>query len=318
MLSSLKNELNLESMLAEVELRLLDYTKSDSEKSQYLSQYLIKKGGKRLRPLLVILCAEGRNEKDVIDVAVAAELIHTASLVHDDIVDDSPKRRGVDTINSLLSNSYAVLTGDFLFAKAFEILSKFQEKKVLETFTKAITAMSIAEIEQLSNKNNLKKTYKQYYSEIYGKTGALLSACCKSGGMIAGYREREIIALETYGKELGFSFQITDDLLDVAGNGDELGKPKFQDLKEGHITLPIINLLAKDGQLDVAETLKESSNIDFSVVSKLIKEGEVDEYCYNLAVAHVDNALKSIECFGNESQRDALNKLAKLTLNRSQ
>ncbi|WP_353892267.1 polyprenyl synthetase family protein [Proteinivorax hydrogeniformans] len=320
MLNSLETDLKsksvIEDMLSEVEARLLEYTQSESEKSQYLAQYLIKRGGKRLRPLLVILSAGPDNRKEAVDVGVAAELIHTASLIHDDIVDSSKMRRGASTINSKWSDGIAVLVGDFLFAKAFEILSIYQHKEVLATFTKAITAMSVGEIEQLSNRNNLNKSYEQYYREIFGKTATLLAACCKSGGQLAGVSDIELTALETYGLELGYSFQVIDDLLDVVGCSNELGKPKFQDLKEGNITLPIINLLEKDQELEVIKTLQIESRIDFSVVSQLVVKANVIEYCQNVARGHIDNCLKSIEIIKSDTQKEILKNIAEMTLKR--
>lgn len=208
--------------------------------------YLLKSGGKRLRPLLIILSGktlstDGR--ENLIAAGAAAELIHMASLVHDDIIDKSLYRRGQPSIHSLWGQQNAVLAGDFLFAKAFDLLVSHQLFPVLQLMVKAIQEMCRGEIIQSTELFQTNQKEEEYFQRIEQKTGTLLAACCQSGAIIAHAAREEEMALKNYGTYLGYTYQIIDDLLDFSGDSQILGKPVCQDLSQGNITLPLLYLI---------------------------------------------------------------------------
>ncbi|MGH2331575.1 polyprenyl synthetase family protein [Thermoanaerobacter mathranii] len=202
-------------------------------------------GGKRLRPKLVLLtglCFSPAN-KEMIYSAVAAELIHTASLIHDDVIDRSDYRRNRPTINYVYGNHTAVLAGDFVFAKAFEMLCRYNLNRCMSYLVNAIQEMCTGEIMQA--RENPDKTVDEghYFRTIEKKTASLIAACCKSGADCGKAGEVQIEKMGLFGLYLGYAFQIVDDILDVTGDTREMGKPAAHDLEEGKITLPYIYLL---------------------------------------------------------------------------
>lgn len=208
--------------------------------------YLLESGGKRLRPLLIILSGKALNphcEKKLIAAGAAVELIHMASLVHDDIIDQSLYRRGQPSIHSLWGQKNAVLAGDFLFAKAFDLLVSHQLFMVLQLMVKAIQEMCRGEIIQSTSLFQTNQKEADYFQRIDQKTGKLLAACCQSGAIIAQADPGQETALKNYGTYLGYTYQIIDDLLDFTGNSNILGKPVCQDLTQGNLTLPVLYLI---------------------------------------------------------------------------
>lgn len=208
---------------------------------------LLSSGGKRLRPLLTLQSAQcfGTLNIATIDAAVAAELIHMASLIHDDVIDHSDLRRGVRTINSQQGNQVAVLAGDYVFAEAFRILASNHLLTCMSYLVEAIQAMCHGEVQQASEHYNLTIDPSQYFTRIAQKTGILLSSCCASGAASAGASQAEVECLGLYGMNLGYAYQIIDDILDFTGNPLTTGKPVAADLSNGNITLPVIYLLEK-------------------------------------------------------------------------
>jgi heptaprenyl diphosphate synthase len=206
---------------------------------------LLASGGKRLRPLLTLhsgMCFGPLNTA-TLQAAVAAELIHMASLIHDDVIDHSELRRGQPTINSQQGNLNAVLTGDYLFAEAFKILSSYQLMDSMNYLVEAIQSMCTGEVEQAHDQFNFSITINDYFERIAQKTGILLASSCRSGAATAGASIGDIERLGTYGMYLGYAYQIIDDLLDYTGNPEQTGKPVGSDLMNGNITLPMIYLL---------------------------------------------------------------------------
>ncbi|QNO16261.1 polyprenyl synthetase family protein [Alkalicella caledoniensis] len=310
----------VEDVLNIVQKKLLSISESESKHSNYITQYLIFRGGKRLRPLLVTLSSlEQADVDDIANIGAAAELIHTASLVHDDIVDDSKLRRGVQTINSKWNNSVAVLVGDFLFAKAFEILGQYKDRNIIDQYTGAISMMSIGELEQLKNRYNHRKSISQYYKEIRGKTGKLISVCCKSGAMLAEMQETDIEQIENYGLEVGYAFQIIDDMLDITGSPSSLGKPVFKDLVEGNITLPMILLLEHSNQRSLLEEIiitRDFSDVNMKLIYKAMGDNQIPEIIFEIAKEHIANALASLENTSNFYGKDRYKTLAEFVLKR--
>ncbi|MCR6545463.1 polyprenyl synthetase family protein [Dehalobacterium formicoaceticum] len=214
-----------------------------------MGTYFLNSGGKRLRPLLIILSGKAtapltpEREKNLIAAGAAVELIHMASLVHDDIIDQSLYRRGQPSVHALWGAKGAVLAGDFLFAKAFDILVSHNLFSVLKLMVLAIQEMCQGEILQSEQLFQTGQNEKDYFQRIEQKTGTLLAACCQSGALITQGNLRQVTGLKNYGTYLGYTYQITDDLLDFSGNSLDLGKPVCQDLRQGNLTLPILYLL---------------------------------------------------------------------------
>ena len=265
-----------------------------------MCSHMIKAGGKRIRPLLVLysgLAFSGLSD-ELVNASIAAELIHMASLTHDDIIDNSDFRRSKPSVNRLWGNHFSVLCGDYLFAKALGILSGDRLLKSLDLMIEAIENMCTGEIIQAENKFKPDMDIDTYYKQIAGKTAVFFQCCCKSGASIGCTDEHHIKTLGEYGLNIGLAFQIIDDLLDFCGNARTMGKPVGEDLRQGVITLPIIILLNdnKYGQ-PVRELINkrrfETQDMEM-VNSMLIESGAIDE-AFEIAGSHIDKARKSLQ-----------------------
>lgn len=203
-------------------------------------------GGKRLRPALALLAAKlGRADPDaMIQMAVGVELLHTASLVHDDVADNSELRRGLPTLYTRVGNALAVLVGDYLFAQSATRCVATRDLRVIGLFAQTLASMCQGQIDEASrgNHSHLKVTRDDYYATIRGKTASLFVLACEGGALLAGLAEPQVLAMRAYGEQLGLAFQLTDDILDFAGDERDLGKPVGSDLRQGTITLPVVYL----------------------------------------------------------------------------
>ncbi|GEM_PF-392561 len=233
--------------LAAVEDLLREVIVSQVPAMQKIIDHLSASQGKRLRPALVLLCGSlspsEHAKKNVLQVAVAAELIHTASLVHDDIIDGALWRRDQPSVHACYGNKAAVLAGDFLFARAFGLLPPGGQAQLFRAFSQVVGIMCEGEMEQAQNVYNLDRSRQEYLQNVYRKTAALLETCCGAGARLSGLEEDAAACLEEYGRSLGMAFQLIDDLLDIVGDPASLGKPVQSDIIEGNITLPYIYLL---------------------------------------------------------------------------
>nr|WP_278279256.1 polyprenyl synthetase family protein [Syntrophomonas palmitatica] len=209
--------------------------------------YLLESGGKMLRPRMVFQVASlySHDINTVIDIAAAVELIHLASLIHDDVIDQAATRRGRASVNKRFSNQVSVLTGDYLFASAFKIIDQRQVPGVMGEITSTIQLMCAGEIKQLGLLYHLDLSEEDYYEKIYRKTACLFASSCKVGALAAGAPTKEIELLSLFGACLGYAYQIIDDVLDFVADSQQLGKPAVSDLLQGNITLPVI-LALKD------------------------------------------------------------------------
>lgn len=212
-----------------------------------LAGHIVAAGGKRLRPILTLasarLCAyRGRRH---IRLAACVEFIHTATLLHDDVVDQSNLRRGLSTANALWGNQPSVLVGDFLFSRAFQLMVADGSLKVLKILSDASAVIAEGEVQQLITTNDTATSEKDYLSVVGAKTAALFSAACQIGAVVGERPENEEVALESYGRNFGIAFQIIDDLLDYSARQGELGKTIGDDFREGKITLPVILAFAR-------------------------------------------------------------------------
>jgi len=231
--------------LSGVEERLWRETRSSFSSVQLIVDHLFSAKGKLLRPLIAIASAMcfGEITSEVLDVAAAVELVHTASLVHDDVVDGASERRGVETVGSRWGSAIAVLLGDVLLARSLSLLTPYTEKGAVAIVSNAITRMCESEIDQAESAFDHSLKESRYLARISGKTAALIEASCKLGALAAGASPAMASCLGQYGERLGLAFQVSDDILDFSGDPQDAGKPTGQDLRHGIITLPAVYLL---------------------------------------------------------------------------
>lgn len=260
-----------------------------------MCNHILGAGGKRIRPLLVLYSGLIFSEPtpELLLAAAAAELIHMASLVHDDIIDESPLRRNKPSINKVWGNHFAVLCGDYLFAKAFSILSSNRLIKSLDYMVEAIQSMCYGEIFQAGDRFREDVDIDTYYDRIAKKTAIFLDCCCKSGAAVCGASEKQIQTLGEYGLNLGLAFQIIDDILDFCGDAGMMGKPKGEDLRQGNITLPLVLLLKNDKYCiwikDIIRKRDFSPQVINEIVNVLNSSGIIDE-SFNTMVSHIGKA----------------------------
>ena len=280
-------------------------------------------GGKRLRPLLFFVCARANKNfhlEKVLPLAAAIELIHTASLVHDDILDQSKIRRGVFTANEKYGPQVAVLIGDYLFAKAFQLVSEnHYGDDVSLVLSKLVKDLCIGEITQDRSLFKV-PTLTEYYEKIRLKTAVFLASCCQLGGMIAKLESNDIESLANYGTNLGLAFQIIDDLLDFFGDVKVTGKALGGDLKSGVITLPVIRALEISEESDILHDIIINNNVSDSDIIKAIeimKNVDSVEYCKMRAYAHINAARINLPNLINNSMFLTLEKIADFVIDRT-
>ena len=277
------------------------------------------KGGKRLRPMLFLLCANAKGDfpqEKSMPLATTLELIHTASLVHDDIIDTSKKRRGVETANSKYGAQIAVLIGDYLFAKAFQLVAENNYGEEVSTIlSKLVKNLCVGEIMQDRSLYKV-PTLAEYYTRINLKTAIFLSTCCRLGAIVSGMERREVDNLTAYGTNLGLAFQIIDDLLDFFGDEKVTGKPRGGDLKSGVITLPVLRALEVS---DEATTLREivTSGADVDGAIKIIQGTDAVDYCRTRAEAHIESARVNLPSTLRSSVARALEQVADFIVDRT-
>ena len=291
-----------------------------------VSTHLLEAGGKRLRPALVLLCAKtSRGECDedrLLEVAASTELLHMATLMHDDVIDSADSRRGRETANHRWGSHVSVLSGDFLLARAFMLLSRNADARIIQTLARTTSAMGEGEIRQMETRGNTEALSSGYESIIRGKTAEFISACCRLGAIVAGCTPEIEDAVGCYGLNVGMAFQITDDLLDLTGNPALTGKPIGADVREGKLTLPVIHALA---HADPAET----SRIEGLYKGGEVTTEEIEWLCAFVArvgaldssrlvaQTYIDLALGSLADFPDSESRASLHDLARSIPNRT-
>ena len=280
-------------------------------------------GGKRLRPLLFFICAKSSKDfslERMLPLATAIELIHTASLVHDDILDQSKLRRGIQTANSKYGAQIAVLIGDYLFAKAFQLVAENgYGDEVSLVLSKLVKNLCIGEISQDRSLFKI-PNMTEYYEKIYLKTAVFLASCCRLGGIVAGLSKREVESWTNYGIGLGLSFQIVDDLLDFFGDVKVTGKALGGDFKSGVITLPVIRALNVSSRSEILREIVTSGNVsesDIVTAIDIIKQTDALEYCKLRAYAHIDAARINLPTSIEDSTNFALEKIADFVVDRT-
>ncbi len=300
------------------------YLKTDVPVIDSIFEHLIEGGGKRFRPLLVLLaasCGEGAEKDDVNRLAVAVEFIHTATLLHDDVVDQSDVRRGNRVAHHIWGAEPSVLSGDYLYSRAFSILVEIGHLGILKAISSATTSMARGEVLQLLRSYSTATTVEEYIEVINGKTASLISGACRAAGYLAGFDGELVDALEAYGKNLGLSFQIIDDLLDYTAEGGVLGKTTGKDFLEGKVTLPIILLLQcldTESKKDVADIfLKETPDLDdFDRMRTMMESKGVFDKTREIAGQYSAAAGEQVMSCPDSTSRSCLNALAEYVVYR--
>ncbi len=219
--------------------------------------YLLDSGGKRVRPALVILASKFHqcDQEKVFSLAASVELLHTATLVHDDLLDGSLLRRGNPTLNTSLSPAVVILIGDYLFARAADLAAATESVPIVSIFAQTLMKICSGELNQVLGKSSWRRTKEDYYQSIYSKTASLFAASTEAGGLLSGAPAPTVEALQAYGYHLGMAFQIMDDILDFTGDEEELGKPIGSDLRQGTITLPLLLFLEAHPEVDILSSV---------------------------------------------------------------
>jgi octaprenyl-diphosphate synthase len=309
--------------LAAVDATIRRELASDVALVNQVSEYIIGAGGKRLRPLLVLLAARAAGAPPLgpqVMAAVVIEFIHTATLLHDDVVDGSHQRRGRDTANEVWGNSASVLVGDFLYSRAFQMMVRLKSLRVMEIMADATNVIAEGEVLQLMNAHDADTSESRYLEVIYRKTARLFEAGAQIAAVLAGAEPVVERALASYGRHLGNAFQLVDDSLDYRGSAAERGKNIGDDLAEGKPTLPVIHAL-RSGSAEQQALLRraiESGGLDdLPAVLKAIESAGGLEYTARLAQGETDQALAALEPLPESVHGDALRQLAGFAISRS-
>ena len=312
----------MQADLAKTDEILIDRLNSDVALINQMSHYIISSGGKRLRPLLLLLCARVTNYQGEHHhaMAVVIELIHTATLLHDDVVDESATRRGQETANELWGNAASVLVGDFLYSRAFEIMVEPDSMAIMRLLSEATNNIAQGEVLQLLNIKNADVTQEQYFTVIERKTACLFEAACKIGGMLSNSKSETIDTLGQFGLHLGNAFQIIDDVLDYESDSETMGKEVGNDLAEGKTTLPMIYALeqtsgAEHAMLRDAIESADTSNID-DIINILVRVNAFD-FTRGAAESESQKATDALNALPESNYRSALGLLCELSLKRT-
>jgi octaprenyl-diphosphate synthase len=258
---------SVKSDFAAVDAAIIEHLSSQVPMVEKIGQYIIESGGKRLRPLLVLLSARacGYQQQQHITLAAVVEFIHTATLLHDDVVDTSDLRRGKPTANNKWGNSSSVLVGDFLYSRAFQMLVSIGNIDVMGTLSNATNVIAEGEVLQLLNAKNPDVSEADYLHVILGKTAMLFEAASQTGAQMAQASSEQTEALRRFGRHLGVAFQLIDDLMDYTGDQTSMGKNVGDDLAEGKPTLPLIHAMA------------HAADDERKLIRKAIRQGSCDE-----------------------------------------
>src|SRR3990167_1304462 len=286
-----------------------------------LSKHIIQSGGKRLRPLIVLLAslACGYEGKEHITLAAMIEFFHTATLLHDDVVDDSKLRRGKKTANIIWGSKASILVGDYLFTLYMKLMLEVGNMHIMHLLANITHNITCGEIKQLANKNNYNLSEDDYFDVIMAKTSLLFAISASIGGIICGSSEDVEMALYNFGLHLGNDFQLIDDALDYCSNSETTGKNIGDDLAEGKATLPPIYILQKgtNKQKDlIRESIKTGDSSNFPEILTILKETKAREYTKKVANKEIDLAINSLNILPNSKYKDALREIAYFAVGR--
>ena len=285
-----------------------------------LYDYIFDKSGKKVRASISLISSYGmnKNQQNRVKLAAIIELLHTATLVHDDIIDNSDLRRGKTTVNVVWSNSHGVLIGDFIYSKAFMLMNEIGNFKVIDELSSATNKIAEGELMQLANKNNLNTSLQQLKKISYYKTGRLFEASAKSAAMLSGKSIPFIENISKAAKLIGIAFQVRDDLLDYGVSKGNIGKPEMQDILEDKITYPLYFALKYSNKKDSSKILKKLKNKDFSIkeVADFVSSSNAFNKCNSLIQNYNNEISKCINQISNKEIRDEMLNLSESLKNR--
>lgn len=313
--------MNLNKITSPIKSELTEFQKifSGSLKSNValvdlITKYILKQKGKKIRPILVLLSAKlcGKISSRTYVAATLVELLHTATLIHDDVVDDAKTRRGLASINAVWKNKAAVLMGDFLLSKGLLVSLDNNEPDFLKATSEAVRRMSEGELLQIQKARNFDATEETYFKVISDKTASLIKTCCKIGAMSATNDKSKVDNMASYGENLGIAFQLRDDLLDYTGRKKLLGKATGNDLKEKKFTLPLLialkNAPSKNSR-EIMRLIKSESQKKFDSVYYFVEEYGGIEYTQEKIFKYSEQALEAIKSFANNESKESLTEL---------
>jgi octaprenyl-diphosphate synthase len=287
-----------------------------------ISEYIIVSGGKRIRPLLTLLCGRicGFTTGNTLHkMAAMIEYIHTATLLHDDVVDESGMRRGRQTSNAVFGNAASVLVGDFIYTRAFQMMLHGNSLKLMQIMANCTNQVSEGEVLQLLNIGKSNLTENEYFAVIKAKTAALFEAAARVAAIITNSPEEKENSLANYAINLGTAFQIIDDILDYSSSSDIIGKNVGDDLLEGKVTLPLIYLIQNGTDADkklVMNAIEHPQNAKIESIISLVKKSNALKYCKEMAQNYINNAVLNLSIFEESVYKTAMIELVEKSLNR--
>lgn len=308
--------------LPAIDTEIREQLASDVVLINQLGHYIINAGGKRLRPMLVLLAAHaaGYDGDKHIRLAATVEFIHTATLLHDDVVDDSDMRRGRDSANAVFGNEASVLVGDFLYSRAFQMMVTADNMEIQRVFAEATNRIAEGEVLQLLNVHDPDTDEARYFDVIERKTAKLFEAACEIGGLLGNCNDEERTALREYGLQLGIAFQLIDDVLDYSSESGELGKNVGDDLAEGKPTLPLIHVMenGNETQRQLVRTAIENGGLDeLDNVMEAIRSTSALEYTQSRADESAKRAHRALDKLPDNEYIDALRSIIDIAVHRS-
>ncbi len=286
-----------------------------------LAKEILLAGGKRIRPVLTLLAYDlsgGDNRSEIMDFAVAMELIHTATLVHDDVYDGAKLRRGVQTLHEKYGLDHAIIGGDFLFVMGFGLGGRYEEN-IVRIMAETCAAIASGELKQIQHISDLSTGPEDYYEIVRGKTAGPFASACECAAIIAGATPSEIQSMRDFGMELGIAFQLVDDLLDLVGD-ERMGKARGTDIHEGKMTLPIIHaltLLHGEARRNLAEVLENFHDDRWDEIQILLDQSSSMDYCRILIHNHLERALGYLHNFPKSEVRDVLESMTRQVMVRN-
>jgi len=315
---------SMKSDIAYIESEMENSIHSDHDLLHEASLHLLKAGGKRIRPVFVLLAGQfGEYSLEKLKyVAVALELIHMASLVHDDVIDDAETRRGQLTVKSKWDNRIAMYTGDYIFAKALSVVTELENPNIHKILSKAMVQMCIGEMEQVRFFFRADQSVRDYLLRIRRKTALLIAVSCQLGALATGVPLKDAYTLYRFGYNVGMAFQIRDDILDIRGSEKELGKPPGSDIRQGNITLPFILALQENDKrermLAHLEALREASgNGDTTYLLEAVRKSKGLKEAEKLSNRYIDKALKALSELPSIPAKRSLIEISRFIANRS-
>ncbi len=296
--------------------------KSDIGLVDIITKYILKQKGKKIRPILVLLSSKIINDinQKSLRGAILVELLHTATLVHDDVVDGAEKRRGLPSINAVWKNKVAVLMGDYLLARGLLVSVDNIDFDLLKIVTQAVKRMSEGELLQIKKTYKLDIDEETYFRIISDKTASLISTCCEIGAASVTNNEKYITAMRNYGENLGKAFQIVDDILDYVGTSSLIGKPLGADIKEKKITLPLIYSLKQSSQKESREIIKQIKNLKnkntINEILNFVNKYKGIEYSDSIANSFISQAKNELNIFENSESKSSLESILEFVIQR--